>query len=77
MQGLVVSDKMDKTRVIQIIWRSKHSMYNKLVKHVRKIKAHDEGNASKAGDAVKIMECRPLSKDKRWVITEILKGRGI
>jgi len=72
--GMVVSDKMNKTRVVQITWKSKHSIYNKLTKHSKTFKVHDENNTSKTGDQVKIMETRPLSKDKRWVVSEIIKG---
>lgn len=71
--GKVISDKMNKTRVVQVKWASKHPKYDKVVKRAAKFKAHDEKNASKMGDTVMIMETRPLSKDKRWVITEIVK----
>ena len=73
MSGEVVSDKMNKTRVVQVRWVSKHSMYLKTQKRMIKYKAHDEKNESKVGDRVRIMETRPLSKDKRWMIVEILK----
>ena len=72
--GIVVSDKMNKTRVVQVRWASKHTRYNKTIRRAQKFKAHDEKNASKLGDTVTIMETRPLSKDKRWVIMEIHKG---
>ena len=71
--GIVLSDKMNKTRVVQVKWTSKHPQYNKLTQRAVKFKAHDEKNESKTGDVVSIMETRPLSKDKRWVITEIQK----
>ena len=71
--GEVVSDKMNKTRVVKVRWDVKHSMYRKIVRHAKKFKAHDEQNAAKMGDMVRIMETRPLSKDKRWVIMEIIK----
>ena len=74
---MVVSDKMNKTRVVQVTWRAKHPKYDKLTKHVQKMKAHDEKNESKEGDAVRMMETRPLSRDKHWVITEILKGQTV
>lgn len=74
LSGEVVSDKMNKTRVVQVRWASKHSKYLKTVRHAAKFKAHDEKNASKVGDTVRIMETRPLSKEKRWVITEIIKA---
>ena len=72
--GIVVSDKMQKTRVVKVEWTSKHSKYNKTMKHAAKYKAHDEKNEAKVGDRVRIMETRPLSKDKRWMISEIIKG---
>ncbi len=71
--GTVTSDKMNKTRVVSVAWRSKHSKYGKQVKHSVKYKAHDENNSAKMGDVVEIMESRPISKDKRWVITNIIK----
>ena len=73
LSGEVVSDKMNKTRVVQVHWSSKHPKYHKIVRMAVKYKAHDEKNESKTGDMVKIMETRPLSKDKRWVILEIVK----
>ena len=71
--GIVLSDKMDKTRVIQVGSTRPHSKYAKQVKFNTKYKAHDEKNESKAGDVVEAMETRRLSKDKRWTITAILK----
>lgn len=68
LQGTVVSDKMDKTRVVQVKSISKHSKYHKIIRSATKFKAHDEKNETKEGDVVRIMETRPLSKDKRWVI---------
>jgi len=65
---------MEKTRVVQIRWILKHTKYEKGIRRAVKFKAHDEKNASKTGDVVRIMETRPLSKDKRWIITEIVKG---
>ncbi|MCA9399133.1 MAG: 30S ribosomal protein S17 [Candidatus Omnitrophica bacterium] len=73
-QGTVVSDKMDKTRVVQIKWASKHDKYQKIVRRASKFKAHDEKNQTKAGDVVVIMETRPLSKDKRWTIKKIIQS---
>jgi len=73
LSGEVISDKMNKTRVVRVQWISKHSMYDKTQLRTIKYKAHDEKNETKSGDRVKIMECRPLSKDKRWIITEVLK----
>ena len=75
LQGTVVSDKMDKTRVVQVKWVSKHSKYQKVVRSASKYKAHDEKNETKEGDVVRIMETRPLSKDKRWVIMGVVKGK--
>jgi len=71
--GTVVSDKMEKTRVVEIISMRPHAKYRKQVKFAARFKAHDEKNEAKSGDLVSIMETRPLSKDKRWVIVEILK----
>lgn len=73
LQGIVVSDKMNKTRVVQIRYSAKHDKYHKVVKVANKFKAHDEKNESKIGDVVRMMETRPLSKDKRWIIREIVK----
>lgn len=73
LQGTVVSDKMNKTRVVQVKWISKHPKYYKVVRSARKFKAHDEKNETKQGDKVQIMETRPLSKDKRWVIVGAVK----
>lgn len=73
LQGTVVSDKMNKTRVVQVLSTKKHTKYHKIAKVAVKFKAHDEKNESKTGDFVLIMESRPLSKDKRWIIREILK----
>ena len=74
LQGTVVSDKMNKTRVVQVVWSTKHSKYLKVIKAANKFKAHDEKNQSKQGDIVRIMETRPLSKDKRWIISEIVNA---
>lgn len=71
--GLVVSDKMDKTAVVAIERRVPHPVYGKMVKRTRRLKAHDERNEAKAGDTVRIMETRPLSKDKRWRVVEIVE----
>ncbi len=73
LQGIVLSDKMDKTRVVQIKLSTKHPKYNKVVRAKAKYKAHDADNKSKIGDVVRIMETRPISKDKRWIIREIVK----
>ena len=71
--GKVVSDKMDKTIVVAIEYNVKHELYNKIVKRTYKLKAHDEENIAKMGDRVKVMETRPLSKDKRWRLVEIVE----
>ena len=73
MVGTVVSDKMDKTVVVAVETRVKHPIYQKTVKRTYKLKAHDEENKCKSGDIVKVMETRPLSKDKRWRVVEILE----
>ena len=71
--GVVVSDKMDKTIVVAIYDNVKHPLYNKIVKRTYKLKAHDEANDAHIGDTVKVMETRPLSKDKRWRLVEIIE----
>ena len=73
MVGTVVSDKMDKTIVVAIETRVKHPIYKKTVKRTYKLKAHDEENSCKVGDIVKVMETRPLSKDKRWRLVEVVE----
>lgn len=71
--GKVVSDKMDKTIVVAIETLVRHPLYGKSIKRTTKFKAHDENNECKMGDRVKIMETRPLSKDKRWRLVEIIE----
>ena len=71
--GTVVSDKMDKTIVVAINTHVKHPLYNKIVKRTYKLKAHDEENTCQVGDKVKVMETRPLSRDKRWRLVEIME----
>ena len=71
--GKVVSDKMDKTIVVAVEDHVKHPLYKKIVKRTYKLKAHDENNECKIGDPVKVMETRPLSKDKRWRLVEIME----
>jgi len=71
--GMVVSDKMDKTVVVAIIDNVKHPLYKKIVKRTVRLKAHDENNECKKGDRVEVMETRPLSKDKRWRVVNILE----
>lgn len=71
--GMVVSDKMDKTVVVAVIDNVRHPLYKKIVKRTVKLKAHDEQNACGIGDTVMIMETRPISKDKRWRVVEIIE----
>ena len=71
--GKVVSDKMEKTIVVAVVDNVKHPLYNKIVKRTYKLNAHDENNECKIGDRVKVMETRPLSKDKRWRLVEIVE----
>ena len=71
--GLVVSDKMDKTVVVAIIDNVRHPLYKKIVKRTVRLKAHDENNACRVGDRVSVMETRPLSKDKRWRVVNIIE----
>lgn len=71
--GKVISDKMDKTIVVAIQDNVKHPLYKKIVKRTYKLKAHDANNECKIGDRVKVMETRPLSKDKRWRLVEIVE----
>ena len=71
--GRVVSDKMDKTVVVAVEDRVAHPLYKKVIKRTYKLKAHDEENACGIGDRVRVMETRPLSKDKRWRLVEILE----
>ncbi len=71
LQGVVVSDKMDKTVTVQVERRFKHPLYKKFIRRSKKYAAHDETNATKTGDVVKIRECRPMSKRKKWeIVTE-------
>ena len=71
--GLVTSDKMDKTIVVSVIEHVKHPLYKKIIKRTYKLKAHDEENVCGIGDKVKVMETRPLSRDKRWRLVEIVE----
>ena len=73
MVGTVISNKMDKTVVVAVQTNVKHDVYGKIVKKTYKLKAHDEENACGIGDEVRVMETRPLSKDKRWRVVEITK----
>ena len=71
--GKVVSDKMDKTVVVEVADRVAHPVYKKIIKRTYRLKAHDEKNECGVGDTVKVMETRPLSKDKRWRVVEIVE----
>ncbi len=71
--GKVISDRMDKTIVVAVEDHVRHPLYNKIVKKTYKLKAHDENNECNIGDTVKVMETRPLSKDKRWRLVEIVE----
>ncbi len=71
--GKVVSNKMDKTVVVAVEENIRHKRYNKIIKRTYKLKAHDENNDCNEGDKIKVMETRPLSKDKRWRLVEILE----
>lgn len=75
--GVVVSDKMDKTRVVAIETWKVHPLYGKRVRSTRKVKAHDEDNSTSVGDKVRLVECRPLSREKRWRIAEVLEKSRI
>lgn len=77
MVGTVTSNKMDKTVVVSVQTNVKHPMYGKIVKRTYKLKAHDEQNECQIGDKVKVMETRPLSKDKRWRVVEIIEKADI
>ena len=72
-EGLVVSDKMDKTIVVEIKTRVRHPLYGKIMNQTNKLKAHDENNECGIGDRVRVMETRPLSRDKRWRLVEIVE----
>ncbi len=73
MIGTVTSDKMDKTVVVSVATNVKHPKYGKIVKRTYKLKAHDEENICQVGDKVRVMETRPLSKDKRWRVVEVME----
>jgi len=74
--GIVVKDRMDKSVVIEVEKFSKHPRYHKYLRTKKRYKAHDEGNLCKIGDRVLVVETRPLSKDKRWLVKEIIKSEG-
>lgn len=71
--GQVVSDKMDKTIVVAVTKRALHTLYKKYVKQTKKVKAHDPNNEAHTGDTVRVIECRPVSKDKTWRLMEIIE----
>lgn len=71
-QGQIVSNKMDKTVVVSIVTKIKHPVYGKYVKRTKRLFAHDENNQCQEGDTVLIQECRPLSKNKTWIVKEII-----
>jgi small subunit ribosomal protein S17 len=71
-EGVVTSDKMNKTRVVRISWHSRHTRYHKVLRRFSQLYAHDEKNDSKLGDRVEVMETRPLSKMKRWRVVRVL-----
>lgn len=73
LMGRVVSDKMDKTVVVQVESTTRHARYGKVVRKTRKYKAHDAENVCRVGDVVRIVESRPLSREKHWMVEEILK----
>ena len=73
LQGIVVSDKMEKTIVVSVSTRKLHSLYKKYLTRSKKIKVHDEKNDAKEGDTVRVVESRPLSKDKRWRLVEVVE----
>jgi len=75
MVGRVTSDKMDKTIVVQVERLKRHSQYGKVIRFHQKYKAHDENNAAKIGDTVKIIESMPTSKEKRWALVEVLESQ--
>jgi len=71
--GRVISDKMDKTRVVAVERVTRHPLYGKIIRRTKKYKMHDEANETRVGDIVKMMETRPISKDKRWQLVEIMR----
>lgn len=73
VEGVVFSDKMDKTRVVSVVMKASHGLYKKQIIKRTRYKVHDEENKSKAGDRVKIMGCKPISKDKRFILVDIIK----
>ena len=76
LEGVVSSDRMDKTIVVKVMRLSKHAKYKKVVKRYAKFKAHDEKNTAKTGDTVRIVETRPVSKDKRWRLLKVVEAKA-
>ncbi|MBI3992093.1 MAG: 30S ribosomal protein S17 [Candidatus Lambdaproteobacteria bacterium] len=72
-EGVVVSNKMNKTAVVKVERTVRHPLYKKIIKRTKRFQVHDENNVSQVGDTVRIMECRPLSRHKRWRLVEVLK----
>jgi small subunit ribosomal protein S17 len=75
--GVVESDKRDKTRTVVVRFATKHPKYGKYIRHKTTLQAHDEGNASKAGDTVEISPCRPVSKTKTWRVTRVVESKAV
>ncbi len=75
--GEVISDKMQKTRIVRVTRKAKHIKYSRVIKKINKYKTHDENNVSKTGDTVRIEETRPISKDKRYRLVEVIKKQEI
>ncbi len=73
--GKVVSDKMDKTRVVEVVRKVKHPFYSKYIKKIKRLMVHDEANMTSEGDVVKVVQCKPFSRHKRWFVKEILEKR--
>jgi small subunit ribosomal protein S17 len=71
--GRVISDKMDKTIVVRVERLTRHPLYGKVIRHHKRYKVHDEENACRVGDLIRMIESQPISKEKRWVVTDILK----
>lgn len=77
LTGRVVSDKMQKTVVVQVEVRKPHPLYRRIVRYTSRYKAHDENGSASLGDVVRIEECRPMSRDKRWLVAEVIEKRQV
>lgn len=77
LTGKIISDKMDKTRVVEVERRERHKLYKKVIRKLSKFKAHDEKNETKMGDVIKMEETRPISKEKRWRVKEVIERSKI